>query len=127
MAATADTRWEPADDILEDARRVKSPAEQAVIRQAVAAGDAMMEAMLAALVPGAREGDVHRAGWAAALERGVAPYDTPGACRPAGAHLSCPARFPSWSERTLREGDLWHTDMYGVWHGYMFDFSRRCR
>lgn len=123
LEVTPGVRWEAADALLLEARRIKSEAEMAVIRQSVAAGDAMMEAMLAEVVPGRREADVHRAGWAAGLERGAAPYDTPGASGPL-AGVFGPTTLPAWSERTLEEGDLWHTDMYGVWHGYLFDFSR---
>jgi Xaa-Pro aminopeptidase len=38
--------------------------------------------------------------------------------------MFAPSSLPSWSDRRLEEGDLWHADMYGVWHGYLFDFSR---
>jgi Xaa-Pro aminopeptidase len=123
LEATPAVRWAAADDLLLEARRIKSPAEMAVIREAVAAGDAMMEAMLASVVPGALEADVHRAGWRAGLDRGVALYDTPGASGPL-AEVFGPTTLPNWSERRLDEGDLWHTDMYGVWQGYLFDFSR---
>jgi Xaa-Pro aminopeptidase len=123
LDATAGVRWETADDLMLDARRIKSGTEMAVIRQAVAAGDAMMEAMLATVAPGATEADVHRAGWRAGLERGVALYDTPGSSGPYADRFG-PSTLPSWSQRRLEEGDLWRTDMYGVWHGYLFDFSR---
>lgn len=123
LEATPNVRWEPADEILLEARRIKSPAEMGVIRKAVAAGDAMMEAMLAAVIPGNSEADVHRAGWIAGLNHGVALYDTPGSSGP-NATVFGPSTLPSWCERRLEEGDLWHSDMYGVWHGYLFDFSR---
>ncbi len=123
VAATPEVEWVSSDDLMLRVRRIKSPAEMDLIRQAVAAGDAMMEAMLGAVAPGTREGDVHRAGWGAALERGAIPYDTPGSSGPS-AGVFAPSTLPSWSERTLEEGDLWHTDMYGVWNGYLFDFSR---
>ena len=123
LDATPGVRWLPADDLMLRARRIKSPAEMDLIRDAVAAGDHTMGAMLAAVVPGNREGDVHRAGWAAALEHGALPYDTPGSSGPF-AGIFAPSALPSWSERRLEEGDLWHTDMYGVKGGYLFDFSR---
>lgn len=123
VAATPEVRWTPADDLLLLARRIKSPVEMEIIRAAGRAGGAMMEAMLAAVRPGATEGEVHRAGWAAALEAGAIPYDTPGSSGPNAAVFG-PSTLPSWSERTLEDGDLWHTDMYGVFRGYLFDFSR---
>ena len=82
LEATPDVQWSPADELLLEARKIKSDAEMAVIREAVAAGDAMMEAMLANVEPGRTEADVHRAGWRAGLDRGVAIYDTPGASGP---------------------------------------------
>lgn len=123
MAATPNIRWEPADEILEQARRIKSSAEMAVIRKAVSVGDAVMTAMLRAVRAGATELQVHAAGLRAGLERGLAPYDIPGASGAAPSFFA-PSSLPSWSERTLDEGDLWRADMYGFWHGYMFDFSR---
>lgn len=123
LDATPEVRWQPADELLLRARRIKSPGEMALIREAVAAGDEMMEAMLVSVVPGNREGDVHRAGWTAALEHGALPYDTPGSSGPL-AGVFAPSALPSWSERRLEDGDLWHTDMYGVKGGYLFDFSR---
>jgi Xaa-Pro aminopeptidase len=123
LEAAPDVRWQPADDLMLQARRIKSPAEMDLIREAVAAGDAMMNAMLAEVVPGNREGDVHRAGWTAALAHGALPYDTPGSSG-ALAGIFAPSALPSWSERPLEDGDLWHTDMYGVKGGYLFDFSR---
>jgi Xaa-Pro aminopeptidase len=123
MGATPDVQWAPADDLIMQLRRVKSAAEMDVIRAAGRAGAAMMDAMLAGVVPGNSEGDVHRAGWAAALEHGAVPYDTPGSSGPS-AGLFGPSTLPSWSDRSLEDGDLWHTDMYGLWQGYLFDFSR---
>jgi Xaa-Pro aminopeptidase len=123
VEATPEVCWQPADDLMLQARRIKSPTEMELIREAVAAGDEMMSAMLAAVVPGNREGDVHRAGWVAALEHGALPYDTPGSSGPL-AGVFAPSALPSWSERRLEDGDLWHTDMYGVKSGYLFDFSR---
>jgi Xaa-Pro aminopeptidase len=123
VAATPGVRWTQADDLLLRARRIKSAAEMELIRAAGRAGAATMEAMLAKIAPGVTEGEVHRAGWAAALEAGAVPYDTPGSSGP-NAGLFGPSALPSWSERRLEDGDLWHTDMYGIFKGYLFDFSR---
>jgi Xaa-Pro aminopeptidase len=123
LEATPTVRWEPADDILAEVRRIKSPAEMNVIRRAVSVGDAVMEAMLSTVRPGATEADVHRAGIEAGLALGLAPYDAPGASGPAPGAFA-PSSLPSWSERELAAGDLWRTDMYGIWHGYLFDVSR---
>lgn len=122
-AAAPEVRWADADPLLWEARRIKSPAEQAIIRQAVGVGDAMMTAMLGAVAPEVREVDIHRAGWQAGLERGVAPYDAPVASGPRPGTFA-PSSLPAWSDRLLEEGDLWRTDLYGSWRGYLFDFAR---
>jgi Xaa-Pro aminopeptidase len=89
----------------------------------VAVGDAVMGAMLRACVEGATEADVAAAGCGEAIRRGAAPYDLPAASGEnsnAFAHGS----LPSWSQRSLAAGDLWHSDMYGAYHGYYYDFTR---
>jgi Xaa-Pro aminopeptidase len=115
--------WVPADDILERMRSVKSDAEVGIIRDAVAVGDKIMAAMLDACVPGNTEADVAAAGWETAILGGASHYDFPGASGPNAASFSH-GNLPSWSMRTLNEGDLWHSDMYGAYHGYYYDYTR---
>jgi len=115
--------WVPADDILERMRARKSDSEIGVIRSAVAIGDAIMSAMLGACAPGATEADVAAAGYHEAIVRGAAPYDLPGASGP-NSNAFSHGSLPSWSMRTLEPGDLWHSDMYGAYHGYYYDFTR---
>ncbi|MEO8423728.1 MAG: Xaa-Pro peptidase family protein [Actinomycetota bacterium] len=121
--ALPEVDFQPADSLLLEARRIKSKAEREVIRRAVAVGEVMMEAMVAAVAPGTREADVHAAGMKAGIDLGVAPYDAPMSSGP-NAALFAPRSLPTRSDRVLQEGDLWHTDLYGTWHGYLFDFSR---
>jgi len=123
QAAVPQVRWAAADALLLEVRRIKSPAEQVLIREAVAAGDAMMTAMLGAVAPGVPAADVHRAGWTAGLERGVALYDAPSASGPAPAAFA-PAALPAWPDRVLEAGDLWRADLYGSRRGYLFDLAR---
>jgi Xaa-Pro aminopeptidase len=115
--------WVPADDILERMRAVKSDAEVGIIRRAVAIGDEIMAAMLDACEPGNSEADVAAAGYQVAIERGASMYDLPGASGP-NASSFAHGNLPSWSMRTLNEGDLWHSDMYGAYHGYYYDYTR---
>jgi Xaa-Pro aminopeptidase len=115
--------WVPADDILERMRSVKSDAEVGIIRAAVGVGDQIMAAMLDACEPGNSEADVAVAGYQAAIANGAAMYDLPGASGPNSSSFSH-GNLPSWSMRTLREGDLWHSDMYGAYHGYYYDYTR---
>lgn len=122
-AATPNVTWVPADRLLLEARRIKSPAEMDVIRRAVSVGDAMMAAMLETVRPGVTEAGIYLAGLKIALELGLAPYDALMASGPRPAALA-PSSLPAWSQRALSPGDLWRVDLYGIWHGYLFDFSR---
>jgi Xaa-Pro aminopeptidase len=115
--------WSVVDDLLARLRRVKSPAEQAVIRLAVAAGDAVVGALLDAAVPGANEVEVAAAGYKSAILAGATVLDLPAA---SGPHASAFAHgtLPSWAGRELSAGDLYHSDAYGSLQGYFFDFGR---
>lgn len=115
--------WVPVDDVLERLRAVKSKAELGIVREAVAVGDAIMTAMLEACVPGATEADVAAAGYHAGITRGCAPYDLPGASGPNSNAFSY-GSLPSWSMRKLEPGDIYHSDMYGAYHGYYYDYTR---
>jgi len=115
--------WIPVDDALERMRAIKSPAEITIIRRAVQVGDAIMGAMLKACIPGSTEADVAAAGYSAGIVLGAAPYDLPGASGPNSNSFSH-GSLPSWSMRRLETGDIYHSDMYGAYHGYYYDFTR---
>ena len=117
------TSFEAADDIVRNARRIKSPAEQDIIRETGRVADATMSAMLAASTPGASERDVAQAAIAATVRAGGVPYSLALATGP-DADLYCPSTLPSWSDRILRAGELWHVDLAGSYGGYIFDFAR---
>lgn len=122
-AAVPSVTWVPADRVLLEVRRIKSPTEMDVIRRAVSVGDAMMAAMLETVRPGATEAGIYLAGLKIGLELGLAPYDALMASGPRPDALA-PSSLPAWSQRALSPGDLWRVDLYGTWHGYLFDFSR---
>lgn len=111
------------DEVIEDAMRPKSTAEQTVIRETGRAGDATMAAMLAASRPGATERSVARAGFAAAIEHGSLPFLVALGIGPAEDRYA-PSTLPTWSTRELTIGDLWHLDLGGMFGGYIYDFAR---
>ena len=111
------------DEVIEDAMRPKSTAEQTVIRETGRAGDATMAAMLDASRPGATERSVARAGFAAAIEHGSLPFLVALGIGPAEDRYA-PSTLPTWSTRGLSIGDLWHLDLGGMLGGYIYDFAR---
>lgn len=111
------------DEVIEDAMRPKSAAEQTVIRETGRAGDATMAAMLGASRPGATERSVARAGFAAAIEHGSLPFLVALGIGPAEDRYA-PSTLPTWSTRELSFGDLWHLDLGGMFGGYIYDFAR---
>jgi Xaa-Pro aminopeptidase len=117
-------RWVPADHILDRLRAIKSPAEQALIREVTARGVAVMTALLDAAQPGRTEGDAVGAALQTMASLGVMPYELHVASGP-DAHQYTRSRMPSWDwERPLQAGDLFHVDMFGAYQGYYFDFAR---
>jgi Xaa-Pro aminopeptidase len=111
------------DEVIEEAMRPKSTAEQALIRATGQAADATMAAMLAASTPGANERSIARAGFTAAIEQGSLPFLVALGIGPAEDRYA-PSTLPSWSTRELAIGDLWHLDLGGMFGGYLYDFAR---
>jgi Xaa-Pro dipeptidase len=122
-SAVPDARLVACDEVIEDAMRPKSTAEQTVIRETGRAADATMTAMLAASTPGATERSVARAGFTAAIEHGSLPFLVALGTGPAEDRYA-PSTLPTWSTRELATGDLWHLDLGGMFGGYIFDFAR---
>ncbi|HJW76350.1 MAG TPA: Xaa-Pro peptidase family protein [Thermoleophilia bacterium] len=126
LDAVPEATFVPADVLLEELRAHKSDAELEMLREAAEVGNAVVAAMIdKALIPGATEAEAVAAGWALAVSSGVAPYD---ACVASGPHSDCYAygRLPSWTTRSLEEGDFFHVDTYGALSGYLYDFARCC-
>lgn len=122
-AALPDVDLTAADDVLTEARAIKSPAELSVIREAGRIGSATMDAMLTASRPGVRERDVAAVAHATTIAGGGVPYSIALATGPAEDRL-CPSTLPTWSTRVLANGDLWHCDLAGTRGGYLWDFAR---
>ena len=94
-----------------------------MIRAAVGVGDAVLGAMLEQRL---RLGDRGRGGRRGLPDRDQARreiLDLPAASGP-DAEQFARGTAPSWTVRTLAPGELYHSDMYGSFHGYFFDFGR---
>jgi Xaa-Pro aminopeptidase len=120
-------RLEPADDLAIELRRIKSPAEQELLRAAGRLGARAMAAALEAAVPGATEAEVAAAFFETVVRKGGAVYDVvassgelSGTLGPSGGA----AGAARWTTRTLQTGDLLRLDAYGSVSGYWFDFAR---
>lgn len=119
-----DIRLVRLDDLVERLRVVKSPAEQALIREAAAIGTRAVDAVMEAAVAGATEADCARAGYDVVVAAGAAMYDAPCASG-AWSHQFTWARAPSHDAwRPMETGDLFHVDCYGAFGGYFWDFGR---
>jgi Xaa-Pro aminopeptidase len=117
-------RFSWADDLIEDMRRIKSPAELDLVREATRVGSEMVESFMQAAVPGATEADCVLAALARGIPQGAFPLDIPVV---SGAHVDHFVwdRMPSWNhERRLEPGDMIHPDMYGTVDGYFYDMVR---
>lgn len=122
-----DAALEPADDLGLGLRRVKSQAEQRLLRAAGRLGADAMAAALDAAVPGAREAEVAAALFERVVSDGGAVYDVvvssgaaSGTLGPSGGA----AGAARWTTRRLADGDLLRIDAYGSIGGYLFDFAR---
>lgn len=114
--------WEPAEETVNGLRQVKSPAEQALLRQAAAVAAAGLAAALAAVKPGASERDVCAAGTGAALRAGA---DFVRYLRVhSGPWATWTSRWPQATDRVLGPGEMVTLDLIGACQGYQFDVLR---
>jgi Xaa-Pro aminopeptidase len=126
-ARRPDAVLEPADDLGVALRRVKSPAEQELLRAAGRLGAHAMAAALAAAVPDGREAAVAAALFDRVVREGGAVYDVVVSSGPASWTLAPSggaAGAARWTTRRLAAGDLLRVDAYGSVGGYLFDFAR---
>lgn len=116
-------QWAAADDILSRQRMVKSPAEQAAIRQAAAIGSDVVTAILEHAHAGVTEAQAVAEGYRVAASRGA--MATVLAASGPYSHCYVRGRAPCFdSVRPMADGDLFHVDMYGSLDGYFFDLTR---
>lgn len=115
---------EAADDVGYALRRIKSPAEQRLLRAAGRLGARAMTSALAAAVPESTEAHVAAALVEHVVREGGTVYDVVLSSGPESVTLG-PANGPAgWTTRRLAAGDLLRVDAYGAVDGYLFDFAR---
>ena len=112
------------DGILDDLTVIKSPAEQAIIRESCDIGSSAVEAMLDAAVEGATEAEAASAAFGVVVSEGAVMWDA--ACNSGDkSHLFSWARLPSHDGfRPMQKGEYFHVDCYGMFGGYAWDFGR---
>lgn len=124
VESSRSTTFGRADELVEQLRIRKSPAEVAAIRAAVALGSASVRAAFDVIAPGVTEADAAAEGAYVIAKAGGAWYDSPCGSGP-NSHFFSWARMPSWdARRPLRAGDAFHMDSYGSFGGYYWDFGR---
>ena len=120
-----DLTFEAADLLMAQVRFTLSPTECDMVRQAVAAGSRTLLAGLRAAVPGATDGDVVAAGWAAAARTERQQHWNFIAASGPQAGEYAAGSLPSWNPtRRYERGDMIHPDCYGYVDGYMYDVQR---
>lgn len=112
---------EPANDLLETQRMIKSAAEIEALRQAAHAADVGLQAGIAAAKQGATQFDIELAARRAALEAGA---DFIPRVRVASGPSITTLGWPMVRDQALQKGDLVYLDFIGWMHGYGFDNSR---
>ncbi len=117
-----------ADDLIEALRVIKSPFELERIRAAAAVGDEVVGAMMEAAAGGGgrvTEAQAVAEGYHVGIAAGVHFFDTSIASGPYSNYFTW-NHLPSWSQRILQPGEIFHADSYGAIEGYLFDFGRTC-
>jgi Xaa-Pro aminopeptidase len=117
-------RWEPADEILQQLRLVKSDAEIAMLRQSSDVCVRLMDAMLEAARPGLTDGHVVGNGLELAAELGTQPWLIYMSSGPVSHHHQWEF-LPTWNaQRPYESGDIVHPDIFGPYRGYFYDLQR---
>ncbi len=114
--------WISIDPALDELRRLKSPAEQELLRAAVKLADKAHSAALAQVQGGATEAEVSAVGMAAAM-RGGADFVRYVRVH-AGVDSAIPFRWPQARQEPLHAGDMVTLDVIGARRGYGFDILR---
>lgn len=126
LSVTPDVEFVFVEDLVERIRVQKSPTELELLREALAIGNAVVGAIMETAVQAGRtEAEAVAAGYAIAASRGAAMYDAAVASGPNSDYYAF-GRLPSWTTRSLEQGDMFHVDAYGAVNGYLFDLARSC-
>ncbi len=116
-------RWSDVEPMLNELRRIKSPAEQALIREACRINRQAVTAFFAAARPGAMEADCAADALDVIARHGSGFYYAAVSSGPhAWRWMTSP--LPGWSRRQLEAGDLLRLDLASVFEGYLSDFGR---
>jgi Xaa-Pro aminopeptidase len=110
------------DAVMQQARRVKFPAEIALMEEAAAIAEGVTQAAFDAIAPGVRENEVAGEAMRMLYRLGgeVAHVATPFVA--SGEHMSPPHRLTT--DKVIREGDLVFIDIGAMWNGYFGDLGR---
>ncbi|MCL5947481.1 MAG: M24 family metallopeptidase [Chloroflexi bacterium] len=111
-----------ADDLVRKQRRVKSPAERALLIEAIRIAEIGLSAALDIVAPGITEREVSAQGTAACLRAGA---DFVRYFRVhSGPYSAWGSRWPQATDRQIANGDAVVLDAIGAVHGYAFDINR---
>lgn len=111
------------EEQLEALRRIKSPAEQSLVRAAAGTGRRAISAFLDRLAPGATEAEAVAAAAEVAVSDGAGIYFAAVSSGPNSGHYSA-TPLPGYGTRRIADGDLVRVDLGIVRDGYLCDFGR---
>lgn len=125
-AVGPETTLIPADQLLISLRLIKSPAEIDLLREASRLGCEWVMRTLAAAVPGATESEAVAEGLRFITAMGGWPYDVAVSSGPHAHRYRTRQAVPTFdSARPMREGELFHADVWGpIVDGYFCDLTR---
>jgi Xaa-Pro dipeptidase len=113
----------PVDELLEALRRIKSPEEQILVREAAAIHRRGTAALLAAVRPGVTEAELVATFAEVVMSAGAGLYFTSMSSSSATERWTSTPQ-PGFSTRKLQNGDLLRFDIGIVWQGYLSDYGR---
>src|SRR5581483_498253 len=110
------------DAVMQRARLIKLPEEIALLEEACAIAEGVLELAVQAIRPGARETDVVAAAMHELYRLGgeLSHVATPFVA--SGEHMAPPNRIPS--DKIIRNGDVVFIDIGAMWSGYFGDIGR---
>jgi Xaa-Pro aminopeptidase len=115
-------RLADGDAVMQAARRVKLPAEIALVQEACAIAEGVTSAAIDAVRPGVRETDVVAEAMHALFRLGGEEPHVTTPFVASGEHMAPPNRIAS--DKIIREGDLVFIDIGAQWSGYFGDLGR---
>ena len=110
------------DAVMQRSRVIKFPEEIALLEEACAIAEAVLEMAIQAIRPGVRETDVVAAAMHELYRLGgeLSHVATPFVA--SGEHMAPPNRIPS--DKIIRNGDVVFIDIGAMWSGYFGDIGR---